>query len=81
MLIEGAATALRVAFTIAVVALVAVRVFIFRRCHQFSIAIRIWRTMSRSSGINREEEMILVWIGITLVLLFILYQARGAGAK
>jgi hypothetical protein len=30
---------------------------------------------------NREEEIILVWTGMTLVLLFILYQVWSAGAK
>jgi hypothetical protein len=33
----------------------------------------MWTTMCRSFRHNREEEIILVWTGMTLVLLFILY--------
>jgi hypothetical protein len=69
---------LRVAFTVAVIIFLFVGVLIFRRRHQF---------FDRDSHVendvpvvrhNREEEILFVWSGLTLVLLCILYQVWRA---
>jgi len=74
-LIEQAGVpALRVAFTVAVIVLLFGGILIFRRRHQL---------FDRDPNVpndvpvvrhNREEEILFVWIGLTLVLLSILYQ-------
>ena len=77
----AAIPALRVAFTIAIVVLAGAGLFIYHKRHQFfdrdpnvdNDVLVVWH--------NREEEIILVWTGMTLVLLFILYQVWSAGAK
>lgn len=65
---------LRVAFSGAVIILMAVGVLIWRKRHQF---------FDRDPNIeddvpvvrhNRMEETLFVWSGLTLVLLFIAYQ-------
>jgi hypothetical protein len=69
--------ALRVGFTLAVIVFLFAGVFIWRRRHQF---------FDRDPNIenvpvvrhNREEEILFVWIGLTLVLLGILYQGWSA---
>ena len=70
--------ALRVAFTVAVIVFLLAGVFIWRRRHQF---------FDRDSNVendvpavrhNREEEILFVWSGLTLVLLSILYQVWSA---
>jgi len=70
--------ALRVGFTLAVVIFLIAGAFIWRRRHQF---------FDRDSNVendvpavrhNREEEIIFVWSGLTLVLLAILYQVWSA---
>jgi hypothetical protein len=70
--------ALRVGFTFAVIVFLLAGVFIFRRRHQF---------FDRDPNIendvpvvrhNREEEILFVWSGLTLVLLGILYQVWTA---
>ena len=72
------ASALRVGFTLAVIFFAFAGVLIWRRRHQF---------FDRDPGVdndipavrhNREEEIILVWSGLTMVLLFILYQVWSA---
>jgi hypothetical protein len=69
---------LRVGFTLAVIVFLLAGVFIWRRRHQF---------FDRDSNVendvpvvrhNREEEIIFVWTGLTLVLLGILYQVWSA---
>jgi hypothetical protein len=78
-LIEQAGVpALRVAFTVAVIVLLFGSILIFRRPHQL---------FDRDPNVpndgpvvrhNREEEILFVWIGLTLVLLSILYQVWRA---
>jgi hypothetical protein len=78
-LIEQAGVpALRVAFTVAVIVLLFGGILIFRRRHQL---------FDRDPNVpndvpvvrhNREEEILFVWIGLTLVLLSILYQVWRA---
>ena len=75
---QAGVPALRVAFTIAVVALAGVGLFIFHKRHQF---------FDRDPNVeddvpvvrhNREEAIVFVWGGLTLVLLAILYQVWSA---
>jgi hypothetical protein len=77
----AAIPALRVAFTIALLVLAGAGLFIYHKRHQF-----FDRDPNVDNDVpvvrhNREEEIILVWTGMTLVLLFILYQVWSAGAK
>ena len=70
--------ALRVAFTVAVIIFLFAGVFIWRRRHQF-----FDRDPNVENDIpvvrhNREEEILFVWGGLTLVLLGILYQVWRA---
>jgi hypothetical protein len=71
-------TALRVAFTGATLFFLFAGVFIWRRRHQF---------FDRDPNVendfpvvrhNREETILFVWSGLTLVLLNILYQVWRA---
>jgi hypothetical protein len=75
---QAGVPALRVAFTIAVIAFLLGGVFIFRKRHQF---------FDRDPNIlndvpvvrhNRLEEILFVWGGITTVLIFILIQVWRA---
>ena len=75
---QGGVPALRIAFTVAVIIFLFAGVLIFRRRHQF---------FDRDSNVendvpvvrhNREEEILFVWSGLTLVLLCILYQVWRA---
>ena len=66
--------ALRVAFSIAALVFLVGGVLIFRRRHQF-----FDRDPNVENDVpvvrhNREEEILFVWSGLTLVLLGILYQ-------
>ena len=66
--------ALRVALTIAVVALVGAGFFIFHKRHQF-----FDRDPNVENDVpvvrhNRVEEVVLIWAALLLVLLSILYQ-------
>jgi hypothetical protein len=70
--------ALRVGFTLAVIVFLVAGVLIFRRRHQF-----FDRDPNVENDVpvvrhNREEEILLVWGGLTLVLLGILYQVWRA---
>ena len=77
----AAIPALRVAFSIAVLVLAGAGLFAYHKRPQFfdrdpnvdNDVLVVWH--------NREEEIILVWTGMTLVLLFFLYQVWSAGAK
>jgi hypothetical protein len=70
--------ALRVAFSIAALVFLVGGVLIFRRRHQF-----FDRDPNVENDVpvvrhNREEEILFVWSGLTLVLLGILYQVWSA---
>jgi hypothetical protein len=70
--------ALRVAFSIAVLLFLYAGVLIFRRRHQF-----FDRDPNVENDVpvvrhNREEEILFVWSGLTLVPLSILYQVWAA---
>jgi uncharacterized iron-regulated membrane protein len=70
--------ALRVAFTVAVIVFLLAGVFIWRRRRQF-----FGRDPDVANDIpvvrhNREEIIFLVWGGLTLVLLNILFQVWAA---
>ncbi len=71
---QAGVPALRVVFTVAVIIFLFAGVFIWRRRHQF-----FDRDPNVENDIpvvrhNREEEILFVWGGLTLVLLGILYQ-------
>jgi hypothetical protein len=75
---SGGIPALRVAVTIAVVALVSAGLFIFHKRHQL---------FDRDPNIdgdipavrhNRVEEVVLIWTALLLVLFSILYQVWRA---
>jgi hypothetical protein len=70
--------ALRVAVTVAVAVLVAAGIFIFRKRHQFFDADPNVENDVPVVRHNREEMIIFVWGGLTLVLLSILYQVWSA---
>ena len=70
--------ALRVGFTVAVIVFLLAGVFIWRRRHQF-----FDRDPNVENDVpvvrhNREEQILFVWGGLTLVLLSILYQVWTA---
>jgi hypothetical protein len=75
---QAGVPALRIGFTLAVIVFLFAGVFIWRRRHQF---------FDRDPNVeddvpvvrhNREEEIVFVWGGLTLVLLAILYQVWSA---
>jgi len=75
---QAGVPALRIAFTIAVIIFLFGGITIFRRRHQF---------FDRDPNVeddvpvvrhNRMEEILLVWGGLTLVLIAILYQVWRA---
>jgi hypothetical protein len=71
---QAGVPALRVAFTVAVIIFLVAGVFIFRRRHQL-----FDRDPNVENDVpvvrhNREEEILLVWGGLTTVLIFILIQ-------
>jgi hypothetical protein len=75
---QAGVPALRIAFTVAVIIFLFAGVPIFRRRHQF---------FDRDSNVendvpvvrhNREEEILFVWSGLTLVLIAIFYQVWRA---
>jgi len=70
--------ALRVAFSIAVLFFLYAGVLIFRRRHQFFDRDPNVQNDVPVVRHNREEEILFVWIGLTLVLLGILYQVWRA---
>ena len=78
-LIEQAGVpALRVAFTVAVIIFLFGGIFIFRRRHQF-----FDRDPDVDNDVpvvrrNREEAIMFVWGGLTLVLLYVLDQVWSA---
>ena len=75
---QASVPALRVAFTVAVVALAAAGLFVFHTRHQL-----FDRDPNVENDIpvirhNRVEEVVFVWSGLMLVLLAILYQVWSA---
>ena len=75
---QEAVPALQVGVMLAAIFFVFVGILIWRRRHQF-----FDRKPDLDNDIpvvrhNREEEIILVWSGMTMVLLFILYQVWSA---
>jgi len=75
---QQAVPALRVGFTLAVIVFLLAGVFIWRRRHQFFDRDPIVGNDVPVVRHNREEEILFVWIGLTLVLLGILYQVWSA---
>ena len=71
---QQAVPALRVGFTLAVIIFLLAGVFIWRRRHQFFDRDSIVENDVPVVRHNREEEILFVWTGLTLVLLGILYQ-------
>jgi hypothetical protein len=75
---QGGIPALRIAFSIAVLVFLYGGVLIFRRRHQF-----FDRDPNVENDVpvvqhNRVEEILLVWGGLTTVLIFILIQVWSA---
>ena len=70
--------ALRVGFTLAVIVFLFAGVLIWRRRHQFFDRDPNVENDVSVVRHNREEEILLVWGGLTLVLLGILYQVWSA---
>jgi hypothetical protein len=69
---------LRIGFTIAVAVFAAAGVFIWRRRHQFFDGDPKAEDDGPAARHNREEEILLVWSGLTLVLPVICYQVWNA---
>jgi hypothetical protein len=70
--------ALRVAFTLAVIIFLLAGLFIWRRRHQFFDRDPNIEDDPPVARHNRLEQILFVWSGLTLVLLFILYQVWSA---
>jgi hypothetical protein len=70
--------ALRVALTVAVIVFLLAGVFIWRRRHQFFDRDPNVENDFAVVRHNREEAILFVWGGLTLVLLSILYQVWSA---
>jgi hypothetical protein len=75
---QAGVPALRVAFTLAAIIFLFVGIFIWRRRHQFFDRDADVENDVRVVRHNREEVILFVWGGITLVLLTILFQVWTA---
>ncbi len=75
---QAGVPALRVGFTLAVIVFLLAGVIIWRRRHQFFDRDPNVENDVPAVRHNREEEILLVWGGLTLVLLSILYQVCSA---
>jgi hypothetical protein len=75
---QAGVPALRVGFTLAVIVFLLAGVIIWRRRHQFFDRDPNVENDVPAVRHNREEEILLVWGGLTLVLLGILYQVWRA---
>ena len=71
---QAGVPALRVAFTVAVVLLAGVGLFIFHKQHQFFDRDPNVENDGLAVRHNRIEEVVFVWTGLMLVLLSILFQ-------
>lgn len=70
----AAIPALRIAFTIAVLVLAGAGLFIYQKRHQFFDPDPNVENDLPVVRRSREEEILFVWTGLTLVLLGILYE-------
>jgi hypothetical protein len=70
--------ALRVAFSVAVVVFLCAGVLIFRRRHQYFDRDQNVENDIPVARHNREELILFIWSGLTLVLISILYQVWRA---
>jgi hypothetical protein len=70
--------ALRIAFTVAVAVFAAAGVFIWSKRHQFFDRDPEVEEDGPVARHNREEEILLVWGGLMLVLLVICYEVWTA---
>jgi hypothetical protein len=75
---QAGVPALRIAFSAAVLAFLCGGVLIFRKRHQF-----FDRDPSVENDVpvvrhNREEVILSVWTGLTLVLIYLLFQVWSA---
>ena len=75
---QAGVPALRVAFTIVVVALAGVGLFIFHKRHQFFDRDPHVDNDVPAVRHNRVEAVVFVWSGLMLVLLSILFQVWSA---
>ena len=75
---QAGVPALRAAFTIAVIIFLLGGVLIFRRRHQFFDRDPRVENDVPEVRHNRMEEVLMVWSGLTLVLIVILYQVWRA---
>jgi len=75
---QAGVLALRVAFTIAVIVFFLAGSFIWRRRHQFFDRDPDVENDVPVVRHNREEVILFVWSGLTLVLLSIAYQVWSA---
>ena len=75
---QAGVPALRVGFTLAVIVFLLTGVLIWRRRHQFFDRDPIVENDVPVVRHNREEKILFVWTGLTLVLLGILYQVWSA---
>ena len=70
--------ALRIGFTLAAIGFLLAGIFIWRRRHEFFDPDPDVENDVPVVRHNREEEILFVWGGLTLVHLFILYQVWSA---
>jgi len=75
---QAGVPALRVAFSIAVLVFLYAGVLIFRRQHQYFDRDPKVENDNPVARRNREELILFVWSGLTLVLISILYQVWRA---
>ena len=78
MIEQAGVPALRVGFTLAVIVFSLAGVIIWRRRHQFFDPDPNVENDVPVVRHNREEAILFVWGGLTLVLLVILYQVWSA---
>ena len=75
---QAGVPALRVAFTVAVIIFLFAGAFIWRRRHQFFDRDPDVENDVPVVRHNREEAILLVWSGLTVVLVSILYEVWSA---
>ena len=75
---QAGVPALRIAFTLAVIIFLFAGVVIFRRRHQFFDRDPNVENDIPAVRHNREEGILFVWAGLTLVLIAIAYQVWRA---
>ena len=75
---QAGVPALRIGFTLAVIVFLFAGIVIWRRRHQLFDRDPNVENDVPVARHNREEEILFVWSGLTLVLLGILYQVWSA---